>query len=245
MVRKRDFILFVVVLLFLVTGIAATVLHDAVTSSQPVSAAVIEAAPPENISVAEPTETKPDHASFIQRMKDKLAAGGADNTPEPVLTYVDEGPVPSASPESGTAGPQLCATEEPVTLTELNWPNSTSFETSEGVRRVISADGKTLMQLPLHGVPGGNRCLGSDVIGIGLAGQLIHNGDTARFQATSENQLIGYARDGFPIYGVTQHTDTLDACGGKTTGTGYHYYIQSGQNYILGCYKGTPAPFIE
>lgn len=59
--------------------------------------------------------------------------------------------------------------------------------------------------------------------------------------------VIGYAFDGFKIYGQqgengNKPTD-LDKCNGhKDSKRGYHYHATAGFPYILGCYRGVPEP---
>ena len=64
--------------------------------------------------------------------------------------------------------------------------------------------------------------------------------------------LIGYAGDGFPVYGLLD-PDTkmpatgLDECSGKIVtladGTqSYRYHTQSKSPYTVTCWKGVPAP---
>ena len=70
--------------------------------------------------------------------------------------------------------------------------------------------------------------------------------------ASGHSPLIGVALDGYGIYGVNEDTNTpptdLDACGGHThdvpangaegvsSTAVYHYHVQSGPPYTLGCY---------
>ena len=72
--------------------------------------------------------------------------------------------------------------------------------------------------------------------------------------ATQNSSLLGYARDGFGIYGPwyggkVLTTADLDACHGITSAvmwhgsltTIYHYVSTYDFPYTLGCYKGTPV----
>lgn len=57
--------------------------------------------------------------------------------------------------------------------------------------------------------------------------------------------LIGYAFDGFPIYGPQGESGKpptdLDNCNGHTDAKrGYHYHVTAGFPYILGGYRGVP-----
>jgi len=75
------------------------------------------------------------------------------------------------------------------------------------------------------------------------------------------DQLIGYALDGFPIYGPVEDTSTLDLCNGiGETAEDYRYHVRTYDqvdeyadycdpdntgviqwNYIIGCYRGQPS----
>ena len=53
--------------------------------------------------------------------------------------------------------------------------------------------------------------------------------------------IVGFALDGFPIYGFTNADGSepeLDKCNGQTDETGYHYHITPEYPYILGCFSG-------
>lgn len=62
--------------------------------------------------------------------------------------------------------------------------------------------------------------------------------------------LVGFALDGFPIYGPRDSNGSvpqLDSCNGHSGNTvdypsgRYHYHITAVVPYILGCYRGTPG----
>jgi hypothetical protein len=59
--------------------------------------------------------------------------------------------------------------------------------------------------------------------------------------------IVGYIRDGYPIYGykgtggVELRNVDLDECHGHAHGTlGYHYHATLEYPYTVGCYRGTP-----
>lgn len=65
--------------------------------------------------------------------------------------------------------------------------------------------------------------------------------------ADGHSAIIGYIRDGFPIYGYhgvggAELTNAaLDECHGHSHGTlGYHYHATIEYPYTIGCYRGTP-----
>ena len=70
--------------------------------------------------------------------------------------------------------------------------------------------------------------------------------DTKRL-ADGHSDIVGYIRDGYPIYGYRGAGGTemsnadLDECHGHEHGTlGYHYHATIEYPYTVGCYKGTP-----
>ncbi|MEY4294749.1 MAG: hypothetical protein RLY82_437 [Pseudomonadota bacterium] len=66
----------------------------------------------------------------------------------------------------------------------------------------------------------------------------------------SPSHLVGWALDGFPVYGPTNASGnpvSLDACNGEFHATTeypagiYHYHVTSTSPYLIGCYAGTPG----
>lgn len=67
--------------------------------------------------------------------------------------------------------------------------------------------------------------------------------------ADGHSGIIGYIRDGFPLYGYhgvggAELTNAdLDECHGHSHGSlGYHYHATLEYPYTIGCYRGTPRP---
>lgn len=63
--------------------------------------------------------------------------------------------------------------------------------------------------------------------------------------APGHSPVIGYAFDGFAIYGPNgadnRPPSDLDACNGhRDTVRGYHYHVTARFPYVIGCYRGTP-----
>ena len=80
-----------------------------------------------------------------------------------------------------------------------------------------------------------------------------HNGSTCLLTEFGQSALIGYAFDGFGIYGPVENGQELtnadlDECHGRTssivwdgkTVTMYHYVATKEFPYTVGCFKGTP-----
>ena len=100
-------------------------------------------------------------------------------------------------------------------------------------------------------------CLPEGVIGIATHGALMHSGETIPYAQESDG-LVGYAADGFGIFGMTENgvavtNDELDVCHGHTHAimwdgvqlSQYHYHVNDEFPYTLGCFRGTPTSIIE
>ena len=119
-----------------------------------------------------------------------------------------------------------------------------TFSVVEGARllqrEVGASSTETVLQLPLRTFPSATgNCITSDVVGIALDGSLIRNGEVSLYSVFGQETLIGYALDGFPIYGVSDKSG--DACGGLVLDGHYQYHLRTGSDYILGCYSGAPV----
>lgn len=260
MVRSRDFLLFALVLVFLCAGIGITVTHDLVTERKQM-AGIMEVDftnQGEGEYTATAVGSQIDRSSNIAKLREKIAAGLGLSQGEPVLTSVVEAPVNQDEPVTDRQ-PQHCAGYDNSPTILSTWPNfgvTTTFV--EGVRlvqvaEVVGDTGSstrpaltegTLIQLPATQLRRVNdTCIDSVVVGIDTNGRLIRNGDTTRYAGYTEFMLVGYARDGFPIYGFKGSTAGLDACGGKQEVTGYRYYLRDTEDFVLGCFAGKPALF--
>ncbi len=97
---------------------------------------------------------------------------------------------------------------------------------------------EVLAELPLRRSASGAYCIPTDVIGITENGFLIRNSDVGLFASYGGNALIGYALDGFPIYGASGAK--TDECGGAVVGGQYRYVLDTNRDTIIACYAGTP-----
>lgn len=260
MVRSRDFLLFALVLVLLFVGIGATLLGDIKNNQDQVAQLGEVSFDNQTLSEyhAKAVLDDVDRSSNIAKLKEKIAAGLGLSKGEPVLTFVDESPV-NQDELLTDRQPQYCPGYERVPALVASWPSvgvTTTFV--EGVRLVqvaevspTSATGtipsfkkRTLIQLPaLQQRATTDTCLNSTLVGVDTNGRLIRNNDTARYVGYDEFMLVGYARDGFPIYGFKNNTTELDACGGVQEVTGYRYYLRDQEDFVLGCFAGIPANF--
>ncbi len=98
-----------------------------------------------------------------------------------------------------------------------------------------------VVQLPIVNNPLDNmNCLRSDVVGIAKDGSLIRNNEYMAYGVFGKDTIIGYALDGFPIYGRDDYV-YVDECGGDIGVEGYGYVLQTNRQSILNCYRGQPV----
>jgi hypothetical protein len=223
MFRTRDFILLFSAAVFLVVGIGVTALAE-YQAGRSHSAAVLFAEVSEQEFTAELQSTEPpSREARLSEMRDKIAAQGevAVDMPEMIAAVVES---------ESTAGAEE-VTEEPESVASLmkcpgyaayqgSWsPQGVQFAVAEGARVVTRTvvggapeAAEVLLQLPLYPFAGTPSCLRTDVVGIAQDGSLIKNNEVGLYGVFGEHTLIGYALDGFPLYGTTNLA--TDACGG-------------------------------
>lgn len=90
-----------------------------------------------------------------------------------------------------------------------------------------------------------------------------HNPAAGKPFIPSEETMLGYALDGFPLYGPLENDEELDRCNGRTVEGSYRYHVRTLEqvnealaycpadqdqdmpyinwNYIVGCYHGDPS----
>jgi hypothetical protein len=127
-------------------------------------------------------------------------------------------------------------TEETVTNSGTSTASST--QTSPFVSPVLTS----LLRMPEYPpVLDAPSCVHGEIVGVTQSGFLIANKDAVSYKGRGADDLIGYARDGFPIYGV--YDGEVDSCGGYTKNGSYRYSIAKDRNFILGCFVGLPLLF--
>ncbi|MCA9360791.1 hypothetical protein KC730_02780 [Candidatus Kaiserbacteria bacterium] len=96
-----------------------------------------------------------------------------------------------------------------------------------------------VVQLPLFPLFKTNvSCLPSDVVGIAQDGSLIRNSESGLYGVFGSETLVGYALDGYPIYGSS--SEKLDECGGSSSTGSYAYYVTPQAEHILNCFRANP-----
>ncbi len=249
----RDFAVFLGIVTFLMAGIFVTVSEDYFGSSQ--LASVVQFADnEENYSVEGGVSEENNRPARLADLKDKVADYMKSvSINKPKVTEEPEQPVETETEEVALNTVQVCSTY--YTYSKPWNPKGLKFEVVEGARLVYREEvgapimvGTTtvsapvrdvLLQLPLRSFPNQQAtCLSGDVVGIATDGSLIRNNEAGLYSVFGSETLIGYALDGFPIYGAGE--TKLDKCGGKTVTGEYRYYLDPEREGVINCYFGSP-----
>lgn len=251
LLSTRNFLLYLLAVGFLVVAITTT----AVTKNTNHEASVIMgvATDVEPTYEAEAVETPTlDRGEKLRSLRSKIAALGDvfSSTPETVVVEPVSGP--EANPEDNE--PLVCAnarvfigawTPGPVKFTVVEGARlvtrdvSISTTTASGTA-IVTTETKVLAQLPLRSAPDTQSCPPTDVVGIASDGSLIRNNEVRLYSVFGSETLVGYALDGFPIYGTSAGT-TLDACGGTSELGQYRYFLDKERPQVLGCFSALPV----
>jgi hypothetical protein len=265
MIRTRDAVLFVLCLVVLLLAIMVTVLRDRGSHiSLNLDPSTIPEATEGGAEIQ--TEEALDRAANLARLREKLALDTSAVLPAPD-TFVEDVPPEETDVPMEEDVPQQakrCLYPDDVLPKVASWPvgkvkvanignervayteetivvaaASTTDEALVEVPEVVRTE---LLALPINPValPTAS-CVPSDVIGMTPNGTLLFNNDARIWQNVAVNTLIGYARDGYPIYG--RYDGEVDACGGYQSPQGYRYSIGADRSYIVGCFIATPQSF--
>lgn len=258
MIRTRDFLLFILIVVFLLMGIGTTLIYERInTVAGTVSKVDFDKETVEIEVIAVTSEN--DREANLARLKEKIAAGESISVPDIDTVAVPEPPVLDTNITNRVAN--YCSNQANYSQLKADWPKKIVMREVEGARMVYeqvmvvasTASSTTpeieeipLLQLSLNQVRDSeDTCIAGDVIGITTTGALLTNNDVSRYGGVSDLTLIGYALDGLPIYGNRANTSHLDNCGGVSEPLGYRYYLRPGENFILGCFAKTPATFLR
>jgi len=263
MIRTRDFVLFLITLVFLLVLIVSTISRSSqnTSSSRDVS---WDQTQQEQITAIATDDSTFDRNETIERLRYKLAQ--SEERIEPAVS-VEEPDIEEVVLQGEKGTLQRCLYPDDALSIVPRWPlKDVSVSIVSGKRtvsqqitsiipsaepvgtstvavdEVVQITNIPLLQLPI--VPlkaSGDSCVPSEVVGVTKTGILMFNGDVNSYREVGPDTHIGFARDGFPIYGV--YTGEVDTCGGYDHPQGYRYTISLENNYILGCYVGSPASF--
>ncbi|MCA9357884.1 hypothetical protein KC902_01345 [Candidatus Kaiserbacteria bacterium] len=257
MFRTRDFLLLFTTIVFLIVAIGTTIFSEWTGTSsakdsplQPVTA--VHDAYTATVVLPETLSRQERLAEMRRKVAESeslmLAAASTEVSEE-------ESTAESASETDGGVVSVAVSCPAPTPYGGI-WPRGVSFELREGARVLYTESTvvepaigtgtpqtttaqEVVLQLPVPFGPAPNpTCPANDVIGIAQDGSLIRNTEVGLYSVFGESTLIGYALDGFPIYGVS--SVATDECGGAVVGT-YRYYLSDNRPLILNCYSGTPV----
>jgi|AntRauTorcE11897_2_1112592.scaffolds.fasta_scaffold15066_2 hypothetical protein len=263
MFRTRDFVLVLTAVTFLLMAIGVTVF-----TQQQSAAEHNNRLQPATLSDGEYTAVSVNSHEFsraqkLQEMQEKIAASSelSITAPEPVEVIEEViTSTSSSTPDVLAQGVQLCPAY--TELTRAWSPVGVEIAEVEGARLVyrmsaeaalsveqgtnstsvstpMQAQREVLVQLPVRNLPvAQSSCIPSDVIGIANDGSLIRNNEAGVYGIFNSSTLVGYALDGFPIYGAS--ADVGDVCGGMMTSEGYRYQISPQRDTIINCYSAPP-----
>lgn len=254
MFRTRDFILVFTAVAFLLMAIGVTVFNQRAASN--VSQENVFA---QQLSAEGGAEIQ-NNSDFsrsekLKSMRDKIALSSdlsiSSPEPEPLFTEVNPTTTESVFAENTL---QQCPSYQ--TYNGMWSPFGVQIEEVEGARlvyrvserEVISTSSTptvetfkdVVVQLPVRSFPAvSTSCVYSDVIGIANDGSLIRNSEVGVYGIFDSKTVVGYALDGFPIYG--SGSAATDACGGVMGLSGYQYQISSTRDTIINCFSAAPV----
>lgn len=251
MLRTRDFLLFLLAVAFLVTGIVSTIDFEA--KEQWYSFNFIDG--DDKYEAWLPEEKELNREELLEAMKEKVAKININNNLASVIT-APEGDNDNSVDVVEEENSNVVSRCAGYGATDPLWsPSGLKFDVVEGARilyrEIIDVNDSAsttvpvreiVLQLPLKSVPfGKSQCLSQSVIGVALDGSLIHNEDYTAYKVFGAETLVGYALDGFPIYGLNETGIKTDGCGGVIENSQYHYYLSSEREGMIGCFSGTPV----
>jgi hypothetical protein len=246
MPRTRDFLLIALSIGFLVLTITSTLIATYAPDEPDTTENVIFADSEVDIQGGETPDTVAlSRAERRERLRQQIASQA-----DLFIFEGDTETVPEEASDTVVTEPLRCATYLPYIQP---WqPADHTFRTVEGARVLfrksvtnVSTSTAQLDEVAVAVLPimpritGTPNCLPSDIIGFTPNGALIRNSDTALYQAVPEETLIGFALDGFPLYGAS--AGTRDACGGRTVAGLYRYQVNTTGSTLLNCFSATPA----
>jgi hypothetical protein len=245
MFRTRDFVLLFSTIMFLVLAIGTTLLTQNRTAG---TIAVLfepqlesEVTYPATIAIADQL----NRAERVADMRAKISQEAFVYEPAPEVVVATN---PATSTEESTdvvtTGAVECATYQPYLgfwdARGLTLTLAAGTRTLTRATAATSSSLEVVLQLPIGSQPSGNpTCLQSDVIGIANDGSLIRNDEVALYSIFGAETVIGYALDGFPIYGAG--AGAADACSGRLVAGQYRYEIQRGSATIINCFVAPPV----
>ena len=247
MIRTRDFLLYMLSVVFLFIAIGFTINNDLKAELQvaSVSEAEFSKIRPTLLKAVALEDEEVSKEDRINHFKEKIKAGEGEDPNKPILVsvFAEQKEEEEVSNNTSLNKVKYCQNKSNIESILMAWQNKTAeVKNTEGVRAVI-LDGQVVLQLPLNSPYNLENCIKGELIGVTTAGRLIHINDTVLYQNQQNQRLIGYALDGFPIYAETPPEVELDKCGGAIFEGTYGYYLNQSRSTVLNCFSGVPANF--
>lgn len=257
MFRTKDLVLLLLIVAFLVIAIIYAATSNVETETQNRFAQNTPEITSVSAEVVESEKSTLSREERLAKMRELIEKSELVTISESIETESEP------SPETSTSD-LMTVESEPILCPAYNsfanpyWPvGEIQQQSVEGVRQYFTSTMTTvgtsssstvsknvLLTLPQPFIPSGsNNCLSSSVIGAALDGSLIRNNEVGLYSLFNNQTLIGYALDGFPIYGVG--SKATDSCGGRIELGQYRYELSSERPTIINCYRGTPQSFTQ
>jgi hypothetical protein len=256
MIRTRDLVIFLAILMFVLVGITLTLFVDAQGERMTLPSFFGMEHSEVTYSAEKTNNPTLDRTSIIDRLRSAIAQGEPEVAPSPSVEE-SEGSVSDTDVVELTPEVDYCANYDDSQGVVAAWPTGATFKEEVGLRKVVvsmapaisasssatsTSKERLLLVMPQSPVPSGTSCVPGEVIGVSMAGRVLLNSQVSLYRGYGAEYLIGYARDGFPIYGY--YEGPTDSCGGYQHPSGYRYTITPDRDQVLSCFKSAPAAFI-
>jgi hypothetical protein len=256
-INTRNFFLYLLSVAFLIIAITVTLTSNQKKETNELTRVDNSAVLAEEVIYSGEVSHKNDldRVAKVLAMKQKISELGISETltaalPDPTEveeSVTEESVVTLDSPllcsnysESNKSWSAVGVKIEVVEGARLIFREQTNPAPTSGSSTMPLLSKEVLLQLPLSALPGvGQNCLPSDVIGVATDGSLMRNTEKSLYGIFSADTLLGYALDGFPIYG--QSETTTDSCGGAVVTGQYRYFISEARETLINCFAGSPA----
>jgi len=245
MLRTRDFVLLFTTIVFLVVAIGATVWNQNRSASPLGAFAEVTTEEGESRGAVIASSDSLSRGERVDRMRDLIRAEAIVTAPEPEIIEEVADQAATSTDTLAEAGVQECANLTPY----FGFWEAQKMSVVQGegatliIKTEVTATGTTtqttVLQLPSRTAPSpAQTCIGSDVVGIANDGSLIRNDELALYSVFGADTQIGFALDGFPIYG--RGTGAVDQCGGLVLAGQYRYQLQADRATIINCFAAAP-----
>ncbi len=259
MIRTRDVFIFCCILFVISVGMLITVLVNKESFSE--TAEILLSQDNNEVDfTATNTRIEKNRQDTIARLRSLIAKGETTITPSPSVEAPSAPEENRATSTGEQQGSLLSCGGDDTLVAKTSWPSGVQLSVKNGERiasisvtlpQASTASSSTSTVETIQKVLFATRafpvkesttkCVPGSIVGLTLSGGLIEN-DASYFGEYGSESLVGYARDGFPIYGF--YEGEVDSCGGYQHTNGYRYTLTKGRDTVLNCFSSTPAPFV-